>query len=366
MRTAVIRQQQALGRKVVAVLPVHYPKPLLTAMNVLAVELWGPPGPPRGPAAGRLQPYVCAVVRNALAFLAGGHADLVDAVLFPHTCDSVQGLATLAPDLGGWTKPVLRFQHPKGPERLSSRTFVRAELESLAQELAPLTGAPLDREALRDALAVHAEIDGLRRQLLTQRRRVRLDDAALYALLRRGEFLWPADHLAELRGAAAALAPEPVQRGLPLMITGYVPEPMALFACLGAAGAVVVADDYAAVGRRVPRAQPATPGPDDDPLDTLVRAAFAGPPCSTRGEPQGLRLAYLERLYRESGARGLIVHVPKFCEPELFDAPAIGARFRRLGAPVLLLEGELETEVSAQTVTRLEAFCELVADQGAR
>src|SRR5512147_1901148 len=100
MRRAYIEtQKREHGRAAVAVLPVHYPKEILTAMNVLAVEMWGPPGPPRGPEAGRLQSYVCAVARNALAFLASGGADAVDAVLFPHTCDSIQGLATLAPDL---------------------------------------------------------------------------------------------------------------------------------------------------------------------------------------------------------------------------------------------------------------------------
>ncbi|MBP2688523.1 MAG: hgdB, partial [Deltaproteobacteria bacterium] len=102
MRAATISARKKLGKKTVVVLPVHYPRELFTAMDVHTVELWGPPGPPRGPDAGRIQPYACAIVRNALAFLASGGADAADAVLFPHTCDSIQGLATLAPDFGGW------------------------------------------------------------------------------------------------------------------------------------------------------------------------------------------------------------------------------------------------------------------------
>ncbi|MGB7629910.1 MAG: 2-hydroxyacyl-CoA dehydratase, partial [Candidatus Deferrimicrobium sp.] len=114
MRAATISARKKLGQKTVVVLPVHYPRELFTAMDVHTVELWGPPGPPRGPDAGRIQAYACAVVRNALAFLASGGADAADAVLFPHTCDSIQGLATLAPDFGGWGKPALRYLHPKG------------------------------------------------------------------------------------------------------------------------------------------------------------------------------------------------------------------------------------------------------------
>ena len=134
------RQRAEHGRKAVAVLPIHYPKELLTALDLLAVEVWGPPGPPRGDAAGRIQAYVCPVVRNALAFLASGGADAVDAALFPHTCDSIQQLATLAADLGGWAKPALTFLHPKGPARASTRRFLAAELRALAARLEAVAG----------------------------------------------------------------------------------------------------------------------------------------------------------------------------------------------------------------------------------
>jgi benzoyl-CoA reductase/2-hydroxyglutaryl-CoA dehydratase subunit BcrC/BadD/HgdB len=363
MRRATIREQQARGRKAVAVLPVHYPKALLTAMDILAVELWGPPGPPRGPDAGRLQAYVCAVARNALAFLAAGHADDVDGVLFPHTCDSIQGLATLAPDFGGWKKPCFRYLHPKGEERPSARAFVRAELESLAGELAALTGKPLQTAALRRALELHAAIDRLRAALLDGRARLAMTDRELYEVLRRGEFLWPEDHLKELEAAAARLGDAPVWRGLPIMITGYVPEPMSLLDHLTAAGAFVAADDYAGIGRRVLRV---AVEPDVDPFVTLVRQAFEAPPCSTRSANTDRRLEHLVGLYRRGRCAGLIVHVPKFCEPELFDVPAIRARFAAEGVPLLYLEGELEAELSAQVQTRIDAFCEMVAAQRRR
>ena len=51
----------------------------------------------------------------------------------------------------------------------------------------------------------------------------------------------------------------------------------------------------------------------------------------------------------------------KFCEPELFDVPAIKAAFARRGVPVLVVEGELEATLPAQVVTRIEAFVELLS-----
>lgn len=358
MRKATIREQRARGRKSLAVLPIHYPVEILTALDIHAVELWGPPGPPRGPDAGRVQTYVCAIVRNALAFLAGGHADDVDGVLFPHTCDSIQGLATLAVDFGGWSKASFTYLHAKGENRPSARRFARAELESLASELSEWVGKELDPAALTDAIHLHRRIDAAKAALVDGRARLAMDDTELYALLRRGEYLWPEDHLRELEAAKDRLSDHPVQRGVPLMITGYVPEPASIFETLNDAGAYVVADDYAAVGRRIHRRHADTL--PRDPFDALVELAFSAPPCSTRSADQGRRVAWLAHLYGRSGAAGLIMHMIKFCEPELFDVAAIRKRFTDQGSPVLYLEGELERELSGQGTTRIEAFVEMV------
>lgn len=354
----IARQRTDHGRGAVAVLPIHYPKELLTALDLLAVELWGPPGPPRGDEAGRLQSYVCAVARNALAFLASGRADAVDAVLFPHTCDSIQGLASLAADFGGWGGPSLTFLHPKGPERTSSRAFVLAELRALAAGLERVAGRTLDPARLEAALRVHREIDEQRAALLDARPRLPVEDRELYALLRRGEWLWPEEHLDELRAARARWPEGRVRPGVPLLVSGYVPEPAALLDVLASAGAYVAADDYAAVGRRVVRGR-ARAGAD--PWEALVDRYFAAPPCSTRAADPALRIHHLGALCQRSGARGVVLHVLKFCEPELFDVPPLRRAFEARGLPVLVLEGELEAELSGQTVTRLEAFVEMLS-----
>jgi benzoyl-CoA reductase/2-hydroxyglutaryl-CoA dehydratase subunit BcrC/BadD/HgdB len=357
------RQREAHGRRSIAVLPVHYPKALLTAHDVLAVELWGPPGAPRSNEAGRLQTYVCAVVRNALAFLAAGQADCADALLVPHTCDSLQGLATLTSDFGGWKKPRLVFQHPRGGERASARRFVEAELRALSLELERLCDRSLDAGRLTWALELHARIDGCRARLLGQRRRVALTDRELYALLRRGEGLWPEEHLAELEAAiAASLREQPAQEGIPVLVTGYVPEPAGFLEALNEAGAYIAADDYAAVGRRiVPRRAAGV-----DPWNELVENHFFAVPCPTRGADWSERMRYLAELASRASVKGVVIHVQKFCEPELFDVPAIRKTFERVGLPLLYLEGELESELSGQARTRLEAFVEILGSRGSK
>ena len=48
------------------------------------------------------------------------------------------------------------------------------------------------------------------------------------------------------------LAGEAHRSRIPLIVSGYVPEPMSILDRLWEIGGMIVADDYAAVGRRLP------------------------------------------------------------------------------------------------------------------
>ncbi len=358
MRTSYIaKQRDEHKRKIVGVLPISFPKELLTALGLYCVEIWGPPGPPKSVEAGRIQTYVCPIVRNAMGFLADKGGEMLDALLFPHTCDSIQGLATLLPDLAGYDKPVFHFIHPKGDERASSRKYVKLELQALASKLEAFAGESLNPEKLAEAIRLHRKIDAKLLNLLDKRPNISLDDREFYSLLRQGEYTWPEEFLGILETLEEKIEDEPVQKGVPLMLTGIVPEPMSIFDNLAEAGAFVVADDYTVLRRRIARLQPEDVA--DDPFDTLVDLYFSLPPCSTRAGLVDHRRNYLTHLYRKSGAKGVVFHNVKFCEPEMFDLPHLKKRFAAENIPVLYMESELEAELSGQTVTRLEAFVEM-------
>jgi benzoyl-CoA reductase/2-hydroxyglutaryl-CoA dehydratase subunit BcrC/BadD/HgdB len=51
----------------------------------------------------------------------------------------------------------------------------------------------------------------------------------------------------------------------------------------------------------------------------------------------------------------------KFCEPELFDLPALRRGLRDAGLPSIAVEVDLNDPVSQQARTRLEAFLEMIA-----
>ncbi len=353
------QQKQERNRPAVAVLPVHYPKEILTALDLLSVEMWGPPGSPAAVGTRRLQSYICSIARNAMSFIEAGKADVVDGFLVPHTCDSLQGLSSLLADWGGGDKPIFFFQHPRGPLRVEARGYLGDELEAFVASLEKAFGRTLQPERLRWALEQHERADRLRRELLARRRHFPGTDLELYRLLRRGEYLWVDDHLAELETAVDRLSEKPTQAGIPVLVSGYVPEPMGILQALNDAGAFVAADDYAAVGRRIANGGGGA-AVGGDPLQGVVLRYLSYPPCPTRSTDSSARVSYLLRLAKEAGVRGVVIHGIKFCEPELFDVPMIREAFEQEGVPVLLLESELETTVPAQIATRIEAFVEVV------
>jgi benzoyl-CoA reductase/2-hydroxyglutaryl-CoA dehydratase subunit BcrC/BadD/HgdB len=356
-RNAYIDEQKGkFQRKALAVLPIYYPKEILTALDILSVELWGPPGPPRGADVGRVQAYVCALVRNALAFIAAKGVDKADGLLFPHTCDSIQGLASVVADMGGWEKPIFNYVHPKGELRPSAKRFVTEELGALVAELEAFGGQSLEPSRLKEAIELHREIDAVKDTLRIRRKFLPQNDSQLYQTLRRGEYLWPEEHLQELQALQKDLGNDVAQNGVPLLLSGIVPEPMDIFEHLNAAGAFVAADDYAAIGRRIIGTRMDT----NANMDSLVDDRFAAPPCSTLSSDPKSRLHFLDKLLELSGAKGVIMHTIAFCEPELFDIPAIKVHLEKRNIPLLMLETEMESECSGPTITRIEAFVEMV------
>jgi len=62
-----------------------------------------------------------------------------------------------------------------------------------------------------------------------------------------------------------------------------------------------------------------------------------------------------------SGARGVVFYIVKFCEPELFYLPHLRSALQEKGIPSVVLEVDLNDELSQQMLTRLDALLEMIA-----
>jgi benzoyl-CoA reductase/2-hydroxyglutaryl-CoA dehydratase subunit BcrC/BadD/HgdB len=369
-RSAVIRAHKERGGRVAAVTPIHYPRALLRAFDILPVEVWGPPKVDTSHGAAHLQPYVCSIVRNVLSFLQTGGLDVTDLILVPHTCDSLQGLGSLLIDFIHPKQPVIPLYLPRA-RRASDIGFLTDEFRSLYRRLEAITHCSPSNADLMESIRREENADKLLALLHQRRRQLALTDLQLYRLIRSREYL-PVELFSELAQAALAhiLPPSPDTRParrpaigkeeprkrIPIILSGIVPEPMDLFESLSEMGGAIVADDLACCGRRL-----YPPGRSNDPFQHLAESILGAPPDSTRGHPIQERLDHLIRLARTSEAKGIVFYDVKFCEPELFDLPILRKGLQEAGIPSATVEVDISDPLSHQTVTRLEAFLEMMA-----
>ena len=351
-RKEIIHRFRETGGRVAAVLPIRYPRELLRAFGLLPVEVWGPPHADTSLGGSHLQSYTCAIVRNAVSFLLSGGLDTTDAILVPHTCDSLQGMGSVLLDFVKPKQKVLTLYHPRGT-RQADFDFLVEELKRLYRELSSWSERSPSTDVLLAAIQREKTADEALVQLYRDRWRLNLSDKEFYTVVRAREFL-PAEEFTEFVQSLHH-GKEENPEGVPILLSGIVPEPMELFDEIESMGARVVADDLACGMRRL-----YSKGTAEEPFARMAERLLSAPPDPTRGSPISERVAHLKNLIEKSGARGVLIYDPKFCEPELFDVPLIRKKLEAEGIPVTYVEFEMGEPLSQQTLTRIEAFVEMI------
>ncbi len=351
-RMETIRTYKENGGSVAAVLPIHYPRALFRAFDILPVEVWGPPSVDASYGSNRLQPYVCSIVRNALSFLETGGLDVADFIVVPHACDSLQGLGSVLIDFVKPRHPVLPIYLPRG-QRDGDITFLAAEFRALFDQLCFLTGRSPAEDQLLEKITREESADARLARLHQERRRLPLDDLAFYRLVRSREYL-PAEVFIKVADAVLAQGTDMLRGGIPIVLSGIVPEPMSVLTAISEMGGIVVGDDMACCGRRL---YPA--GRSQEPFLRMAERIIHGPPDPTRGNPIRERFDYLLGLVGRTNAWGVVFYDVKFCEPELFDLPDLRRLLREAAIPSLAIEVDIGEPLSYQVRTRLESFLEM-------
>ena len=348
-------QKEKYGRRVFGVFPAQYPKEILWAWNILPVEIWDPPLE-TVQANAHLQPYICSVVRSGLELVLQGYCDDLDGFLFPHTCDSIQNLASIVNDYLGLEKPCCFFYHPKAPYRPSSRLFYLEQLKGLASYLEKRWG-PVGSDELEKRVEQGQQLTSQIKKAYDLRAEgtLRATNEEFYRVIRQGEFLHPDDFLPLLHEFLET-SRGGTRSGPAVVLSGVLPNPPEVLRQLDELGVAVAEDDLLNCGRRLV----CPPSVSEGPFAALADTYFLMPPCSTRGSSVQERLDYLLEKVERTNARGVIFWTVKFCEPELFDVPQLVEALKRRGLVTLVADTEINQGLSGQMGTRVEAFVEMM------
>lgn len=351
-RLEIIHNHKNSGGFVAAVLPIHYPRALFRAYNILPMEFWGTPQVQAGESSVHLQPNICPVAHNSLSFILGDAFDDVHMVIVPHVCDALQGLGTTLRDFICPQTPVLPFYIPRGKTENHVSQLAKT-FRDLCGALGEITGSSVSETELMACVKREEEADGLLAELHKKRNFLPFNHREFYEFIRSREYLPAEIFISYVKEILNKVSIESQNRNTPIILSGIVPEPMELFEAVEGFNNFVAVDDLACCGRRL-----YPPGTSNDPFRRMAERILLGPPCSTRGSPIEERLAYLKNIVNETGAKGVIFFMVKFCDPELAGLPTLTKELQDMGVSCLILETDLEPELSQDTSMQIEIFLE--------
>ena len=349
--------QKTDRQKCIGYICTHTPVEIIHAAGFIPVRLSGGPGEVAR-AYGQVPDFLCPFLKRIMEkAIDGAYAGLAGLVQ-GYTCDAACGMTNiLGKYLEGGIVCSLPIPYNRGPE---ARVFFRSALDELTDRLNRI-GGNFTEAALARSLLLYGRI---RRHLLTLYER-RPDGTWPLSPIDRmtvttaGYSLPPERYLDYLERLVSGLdgLPGYSDSGVPVLVSGSLIESDAILKAIAAAGGAVVGDDLC-TGHR-----PLLPvdGQGDAPMNRLIDRYMNRSPCPARIRAV-LRGADLGTLAKQTGARGIIFVVQKYCTPHLSDFPILSVELRQQGYPVLLIEMDESWQVSGQTRTRLESFFEMTGD----
>jgi benzoyl-CoA reductase/2-hydroxyglutaryl-CoA dehydratase subunit BcrC/BadD/HgdB len=296
------------------------------------------------------------VVKLGLELILQGKCNDLEGFLFPHTCDSIQNLASIVNDYLDLEKPCYFFYHPKAPYRVSSRKFYLEQLKNLASRLQNQLG-PLEFSELIRRVKQGQRLASILRKLYDMRTDgiLAASNSQFYQVIRQGEFLHPDDFVPLLEDFVIASKGK-AAGGPAVILSGVLPNPPEVLTLLDEMGVRVADDDLLNCSRRllIPSSEA------QDPFEAMTDSYFAMPPCTTKDSSIAERSEYFKKKIDKNGAKGVIFCMVKFCEPEFFDVPQMVQALRETGIATLVIDSELNQGLSGQLKTRVEAFGEML------
>lgn len=348
------------GRKVAAVLPMNFPVELLDAAGVLPVIVQESRD---DDIEGRalLAEFYCGYTRDLANQAASGRFDIYDGVFVADHCVQLLGAADIIRVLGPG-RPIHFGQFIASMNEDATMGRIRQEMTGLLTQIESFSDQAITPEAFEAAVRGRNHGRQLLRQVFERRRAglTSLTGRQVQALIVSAMVMDPRDHLPLLEAVVGDLpAPEGGEGRARLHLSGHLchaprPELLDLIEDVGAE----IADDDLYTGGRYISTDVAV---DVEPITALAQWYFdrnVNVPCPTRVQHDVDWDQYLVDAVSGGRADGVVVLLPKFCEPHMLMYPELRKALEENDIPHILLETEHQGLPLEAYRTRLEALVE--------
>jgi len=346
--------KERTGGKVIGIFCSYVPEELIAAAGALPFRVFGS-NKPVSRSGAHLQTYCCSFARTALDSTLRRELEFLDGAVFTHTCDTMQRLSDIWRLNAGFdfhadfVLPV-RFGGELAWE------YHLHELEGFRSRLEAFLGG-IDANKLEKSIQTYNTNRGLLEELymLKCQNPELISCEDVFSLVYTSMIMEKEEHNGILEKVVSNLKSERKNKGQKeeLFGVGSIMDQWEFLRIIEDVGGTIV-DDLFCNGRRYFEGQVVCNG---DLLEAVGRRLWERMACPCKHGGKSFAKDLPERV-KNSGAKGVIFFLLKFCDPHAFEYPHAKKMLDDCGIPSLHIEFEYGSLPAGQTRTRVEAFLE--------
>jgi bcr-type benzoyl-CoA reductase subunit C len=347
----------AKGKKIVLCAPVYTPEEIIHSLGIVPMGAWG--GDLELRESKKYYPaFICSIVQTLTELGMRGTYKGVSAIVIPSLCDSLkvagQNWKYAVPSI-----PFIPMTYPQNRKPDFAADFIRAGYERVIRDMEAAVGIRFDPSRLETSLEIYNEHNAVMRELSEVLAvHPEIPASRRSGIFKSAFFMLKEEHTALVRSFLAELKTQPAgQEKTRIVTTGILADAPAFTSILDEYGMHIVADDVAAESRQYRVDAPLA----DDPLQRLVLKFRTMDNCSVLYDPGKKRAEFIVKQAKAGKARGVLVVLTKFCDPEEFDYPLIKRACEANKIPCAIIEVDRQMVNYEQARTVIETFRDMLA-----
>ncbi|MBE7721085.1 MAG: 2-hydroxyacyl-CoA dehydratase [Lacrimispora celerecrescens] len=344
------------GKKVVACVPVYTPEELIHSMGLVPMGAWGADIELKE-SKKYFPAFICSIMQSILELGIKGEYKGISAIVIPSLCDSLKCLGQ------NWKYavkdiPFIPMTYPQNRKPESGKKFTKASYERVIKDLEAAASVKFSEASLARSNEIYNEHNGAMRKLAE----VLEQHPSITAVQRRdifksAYFMRKEDHTALVGQLIEALSQvEEKESKIKVITTGILADSDGLLKIFDEHGLQIAADDVAHESRQYRT----DVNLELEPLEGLADKFSRMDHCSVLYDPEKKRAGYIVDMAKKYDARGVVVLLTKFCDPEEFDYVIVKKACDRAGIPIIQMEVDRQMVNYEQAGTMIEAFKDML------
>ena len=345
----------AQGKKIVLCAPVYTPDELIHSMGFVPMGAWGADTELRR-AKEYCPAFLCSIVQSALELGINGAYDGASAIVIPSLCDTLKTMGEnwkyAVPSI-----PFIPMTYPQNRKPAYGVAFTKAGYERVIRDLEKL-GGKFDDAKLAQSNALYNRHNAAMRKLdEVLAKHPEVTAAQRSDAFKSAFFMTKEEHTVLIEELNAALETQtPAAEKTPILLSGILTDAPGFNAILDDLDLHIVADDVAAQSRQYRTDVPA----GDDALTALAQKFANMDNCSVLYNAAKPRVQWIVDTAKARNAKGGLVALTKFCDPEEFDYVMIKKACEAAGIPVTVVEIDRQMVQFEQARTNIETFRDML------